>query len=108
MEIEFLNPDKTANVKKSVILFFEVWSFLSGQAPSIWPLRYTELYSRWSNYNCLSGLGKAVMDQKQGRNLWHGIGSHSSHVISACWSDVWNILNKGLSSDNSSKRKGIK
>jgi len=24
MEIEFLNPDKTANVKKSVILFFEV------------------------------------------------------------------------------------
>lgn len=111
MQIGFVNSDKTTNARRNVALFFELCSFLSVEAPSLWSLRYTEFYSHSSSYcllsNCLFGLGRAVIDQKQGRNLWHGIVSHSSHIISACWLDVWNVLNKGMWSGNSSKRKGF-
>lgn len=56
-----------------------LWSFLSVQALS----RYVELHSHSSSYNCLYSVGSAVVDQKQGKNLWHGISSRNSHIISA-------------------------
>lgn len=77
----FLNPDKTANAKISVTLFFHFWTFLTFRTLSIWPLRDTFIkkkvniheqwmqrtqawYSQadeWSNYRKLRSLFQEII-----------------------------------------------